>query len=93
MDQPFRGRASVAEGSELRADGVGIPSQASGSVLEGTVAGPVASPAGHDHWTLRLLAGKVVELGLAASFSYEGIRKRLKKKRPQAIAEEGVVYS
>ena len=36
-------------------------------------------PAGHDHWTLRLLAGKVVELGLAPSMSHEGVRKRLKK--------------
>ena len=36
-------------------------------------------PAGHDHWTLRLLAGKVVELGLAASMSHEGVRKPLKK--------------
>ena len=34
---------------------------------------------GHDHWTLRLLAGKVVELGLASSMSHEGVRKRLKK--------------
>ena len=33
-------------------------------------------PAGHDHWTLRLLAGKVVELKLASSMSR---RKRLKK--------------
>ena len=39
------------------------------------------SPAleGHDHWTLRLLAGKVVELGLASTMSHEGVRKRLKK--------------
>ena len=37
------------------------------------------APEGHDHWTLRLLAGKVVELGLAASMSHEGVRKRLKK--------------
>ena len=36
-------------------------------------------PAGHDHWTLRLMAGKVVELGLASSMSHEGVRKRLKK--------------
>ena len=48
-------------------------------------------PAGHDHWTLRLLAGKVVELGLAASMSHEGVRKRL-KKRSQAVAEAGVVH-
>ncbi len=36
-------------------------------------------PEGHDHWTLRLLAGHVVELGLAPSMSHEGVRKRLKK--------------
>ena len=29
-------------------------------------------PAEHDHWTLRLLAGKVVELKLASSMSHEG---------------------
>ena len=28
-------------------------------------------PEGHEHWTLRLLAGKVVELGLAPSLSHE----------------------
>ena len=49
-------------------------------------------PAGHDHWTLRLLAGKVVELKLAPSMSHEGVRKRL-KKRSQALAEEGMVHS
>ena len=37
------------------------------------------APEGHDHWTLRLLAGKVVELGLASTMSHEGVRKRLKK--------------
>ena len=37
------------------------------------------APQGHDHWTLRLLAGKVVELGLASSMSHEGVRHRLKK--------------
>ena len=35
--------------------------------------------AGHDHWTLRLLADKVVELKLASSMSHEGVRQRLKK--------------
>ena len=38
-----------------------------------------SAPEGHDHWTVRLLAGKAVELGLAPSISHEGIRKRLKK--------------
>ena len=37
------------------------------------------APEGHDHWTLRLLAGKVVELGLASSLSHETVRLHLKK--------------
>ncbi len=37
------------------------------------------APEGHEHWTLRLLAGKVVELGLAPSLSYETVRLRLRK--------------
>ena len=37
------------------------------------------APPGHDHWTLRLLAGKVVELGLASALSHETVRLRLKK--------------
>lgn len=37
-------------------------------------------PDGHNHWTLRLLADKVVELNYANSCSYETIRQ-LKKTR------------
>ena len=37
------------------------------------------TPEGHGHWTLRLLAGKVVELGLAPSLSHETVRLHLKK--------------
>ena len=37
------------------------------------------APEGHEHWTLRLLAGKVVELGVVASLSHEAVRLRLKK--------------
>lgn len=37
------------------------------------------APAGHDHWTLRLLADKVVELGFAESYSHEAVRQTLKK--------------
>lgn len=37
------------------------------------------APEGHDHWTLRLLAQRTVELGIVPSMSHEGIRKRLKK--------------
>lgn len=37
------------------------------------------APSGHSHWTLRLLADKSVELGLAETISYETIRRTLKK--------------
>ena len=40
------------------------------------------APAGHDHWTSRLLADEVVELGVAPSLSHETVRRRL-KKHPQ----------
>jgi len=36
-------------------------------------------PEGHGRWTLRLLAGKVVELGFASSISPETVRQVLKK--------------
>ena len=37
------------------------------------------APEGHDHWTLQLLADRMVELGLAESLSYETVRLKLKK--------------
>lgn len=37
------------------------------------------APEGHARWTLRLLAGKVVELGMVESFSHEAVRQLLKK--------------
>ena len=49
------------------------------------------APDGHDHWTLRLLAGKAVELGVVDSISHEGIRKRLKKTN--SSRGQGVVHS
>jgi transposase len=39
------------------------------------------APEGHAHWTLRLLAGQIVELGFAESFSREAVRRVLKKTR------------
>jgi transposase len=36
-------------------------------------------PAGHARWTLRLLAGKAVELGFTDSMSHETVRRMLKK--------------
>ena len=50
------------------------------------------APAGHDHWTLRLLADKVVQLGYAESFSHETVR-RLLKKHPETEAGPGMVHS
>ncbi len=47
------------------------------------------APEGHDHWILRLLAGKVVELGLVASMSHEGMRKRLKKRSQAPVLQRG----
>ena len=37
------------------------------------------APEGHDHWTLRALAGNAVELGLVESLSHETVRLRLKE--------------
>lgn len=50
------------------------------------------APEGHSHWTLRLLADQVVQLGFADSMSHETIRQLL-KKHAQALAKRGVVYS
>ena len=36
-------------------------------------------PEGHTHWTLRLLAGKVVEMDFAESIAIETVRQLLKK--------------
>ena len=38
-------------------------------------------PDGHDHWTVRMLAGKVVELGYVRRISPETVRQLLKKTR------------
>jgi transposase len=38
-----------------------------------------AAPAGRQRWTLRLLAARVVELGLAETCSHETVRRVLKK--------------
>ncbi len=43
------------------------------------------APEGHDHWTLQLLADRMVQLGLVTSLTYETVRLKL-KKRSQALA-------
>lgn len=37
------------------------------------------APDGHEHWTLRLLAGKLVQLGVVDTISHETVRRTLKK--------------
>jgi transposase len=37
------------------------------------------APKGHEHWTLRLLADKLVQLGVVDSISHETVRRTLKK--------------
>ena len=58
--------------------------------LVATCCGP--APRGRAGWTLRLLANKVVELGLASSISLETVRQTLKKPN-QALAQETLVPS
>ncbi len=48
-------------------------------------------PDGHTHWTLRLLADRMVELDHVDFIAREMARKPL-KKRAQAVEEQGVVH-
>ncbi len=45
------------------------------------------APKGCARWTLRLLADKVVELGIVENCSHMSIQRTLKKKYPQALAD------
>ncbi len=49
-------------------------------------------PEGRARWTLRLLAGRLVELDYVEGISHETIRQIL-KKRNKALAEKRMVYS
>lgn len=44
-------------------------------------------PAGRDRWSLRLLAERMVELGLVEDISYGTVRRLLKKKHAQAVVK------
>jgi transposase len=37
------------------------------------------APKGHEHWSLRLLAGRLVQLGVVEAISHETVRRTLKK--------------
>jgi transposase len=49
-------------------------------------------PPGRARWTLRLLAGRLVELRAVDTISYETVRQALKKKRAQAVARSSLVH-
>ncbi len=38
-------------------------------------------PEGHEHWTLRLMAGKMVELAVVDAISYETVRRMHRKTK------------
>jgi hypothetical protein len=40
-----------------------------------------AAPAGRQRWTVRLLADRVVALGLTEAYAYESVRRVVKKTR------------
>ena len=73
------------------------PVSSTGQALIAVACSP--APEGRVHWTLRALAGKVVELGLVESLSHETVRLHLKKlaQAPvsgtgQAVAKAAVVH-
>ena len=50
-------------------------------------------PQGRACWSLRLLAGRLVELRVVDTISHETVRQNLKKKRPETMAQSDVVHS
>jgi len=50
-------------------------------------------PKGRTRWSLRLLAGRLVELRVVDAISHETVRQNLKKKRLETLAPSHVVHS
>lgn len=50
-------------------------------------------PGGRAHWTLQLLADRMVELKIVGSISDETVRRTMKKKCAQALAKPAMVHS
>lgn len=51
------------------------------------------APEGRTHWTMQLLADRLVELQIIDSISDETVRRTLGKKPAQALAERALVHS
>ena len=77
LDEGLRHRNQVNRYRKLDDRGEAHPVSSTGQALIVLACSP--APEGHDHWTLRLLAGKAVDLGLVESLSHETVRLRLKK--------------
>lgn len=75
----------VERGLEQTLDGIKRTTPPTPKVLDGEQEAKVIAtrlgppPAGYAHWTLRLLASKVVELSIVGSVSHETVRRTLKK--------------
>ena len=75
----------VTEGFEIALDGKRRETAPRQKVLDGEQEAQVIAlrlgepPEGFANWSLRLLAGQVVELGIVDSVSHETVRKTLKK--------------
>ena len=89
LDGVLQDRVQANRYRKLDDKGEAHPVSSTGQALIALACSP--APDGHDHWTLHLLADRVVELGLVESLSYETVRLRL-KKRPPAVAEATVVH-
>ena len=51
------------------------------------------APAGYSRWSVRLLADRFVQLDGSVPIARETVRRVLKKKRTQTVADQGVVHS
>jgi hypothetical protein len=51
------------------------------------------APEGHDHWTMRLRAGRPVELGVVESISHKTLRLTLKKHAEDMAVTHNEAYS
>ena len=78
-------RRLVEDGFEIALNGVKRTTPPTAKVLDGEQEAQVIAlrlgppPAGYANWSLRLLARKVVELGIVESLSHETVRQTLKK--------------
>lgn len=74
--------AALTRKTQLRRRAPAIDGRAEAQLIALERGGP---PAGHARWTLRLLAARLVELGVVERVSHEAVRQTLKKTRSSHI--------